>query len=224
MPTRDYYLILGVPPDEPPGGIREAYRELALRYHPDRAGERATPLFQDIVEAYRVLSDPERRSGYDAGLRHGGRAAAPLRVTLTPSPPRTVRVEPLYPEPISRVRDFLAFGPPVEELLDTLFETEWEGPPQPVEVELWLSPSQAAQGGIATFGVPVPFPCEDCQGSGRTVTGRCRACLGHGAVEEEQPHRLAVPPRVSDGASFDSPMRGLGLANRYLRVVVRVRG
>ncbi len=224
MPTRDYYLILGVRHDDPVEVIREAYKELALRYHPDRAGERSTPLFQDIVEAYRVLSDPERRASYDAGLRHAEGQARPARVTVTPSAPRAVRVEPLVPEPISPVRDFLAFGPSLDDLLGQLFEPRSRPEPRPVEVDLVLTPGQAAQGGVATFGVPVPVPCSGCRGAGTTWAGRCRACQGRGLVEEERPFRLAVPPRVPDGAVFESPLRGLGLHGLYLRVLVRVRG
>ena len=224
MPTRDYYLILGVRQDDPLEVIREAYKELALQYHPDRAGERSTPLFQDIVEAYRVLSDPERRASYDAGLRHAERGARPARITVTPSAPRAVRVEPLVPEPISQVRDFLAFGPSLDDLLEHLFEPLSRPEPRPVEVDLLLSPGQAAQGGIATFGVPVPVPCSACRGAGRTRAGRCLGCQGRGLVEEERPFRLAVPPRVPDGAIFESPLRGLGLHGLFLRVLVRVRG
>jgi DnaJ-class molecular chaperone len=38
METRSFYVVLGVPRTESPAGIRKAFRELALRYHPDRAG------------------------------------------------------------------------------------------------------------------------------------------------------------------------------------------
>ncbi|MBI5542669.1 MAG: DnaJ domain-containing protein [Deltaproteobacteria bacterium] len=220
MPTRDYYLILGVSRDEPSQGIRAAYRDLALRYHPDRAGEQATQLFQDIVEAYHVLADPERRASYDAGLRHAERTARPSRGTFTPPAPHLVRVEPLVPEPVSRLRDFLAFEPPFEQLLETLFE----GEPRPLEIDLVLTPGQAAQGGIATFAVPVPFPCEDCRGTGTVFAARCRSCAGYGLIEEDRPFRLAVPPRVPDRAVFEAPLRGLGVRNLYLRILVRVRG
>jgi molecular chaperone DnaJ len=75
MATKNYYTILGVLPTESARGIREAFRELAKRYHPDRVGPQGTRLFQDIVEAYQVLSDPERRQYYTQSLRHAeGRA------------------------------------------------------------------------------------------------------------------------------------------------------
>jgi hypothetical protein len=51
MLSRNFYVVLGVPANESSGGIRRAYRELALRYHPDRAGAQGTPSFQELTEA-----------------------------------------------------------------------------------------------------------------------------------------------------------------------------
>ncbi|MGA9525253.1 MAG: DnaJ domain-containing protein [Myxococcaceae bacterium] len=62
---KDYYAILGVSRSDPPEAIRRAYRELAFRLHPDRAGPEATCAFHDVAEAYEVLSDPARRADYD---------------------------------------------------------------------------------------------------------------------------------------------------------------
>ena len=66
---KDYYVVLGVPRNETPRGIREAYRQLAKRYHPERVGPEASTTFRDVVEAYEALSDQERRSRLDRGLR-----------------------------------------------------------------------------------------------------------------------------------------------------------
>jgi len=64
---RDYYAVLGVPATAGPREIREAYRRLARQYSPDVNvwDERARALFEEISEAYRVLSDPTARSLYD---------------------------------------------------------------------------------------------------------------------------------------------------------------
>jgi curved DNA-binding protein CbpA len=43
------------------GGLRDAFRDLVKHYHPDSVGANGTPFIQEIVEAYRVLSDPDRR-------------------------------------------------------------------------------------------------------------------------------------------------------------------
>ena len=63
MAKKDYYEILGVPPDASPEEIRKAYYRLAHKYHPDKGGD--PEKFKEINEAYRVLSDPEKRRQYD---------------------------------------------------------------------------------------------------------------------------------------------------------------
>src|SRR5689334_4671710 len=81
MDGRTYYMILGVPRSETPGGIRSAYHDLAKKLHPDVAGEQATRAFQELSEAYDVLSDPQRRRAYNDELRRAERGdVLPVRV------------------------------------------------------------------------------------------------------------------------------------------------
>jgi len=63
----DYYAVLGVPKNASASEIKDAYRKLALRYHPDHNPDDkdATRKFQEINEANEVLSDPEKRNAYD---------------------------------------------------------------------------------------------------------------------------------------------------------------
>src|SRR5207244_8164997 len=64
---RDYYAVLGVASTAVPREVRQAYRRLARQYSPDvNFWERdARALFEEISEAYRVLSDPTSRAMYD---------------------------------------------------------------------------------------------------------------------------------------------------------------
>ena len=65
----DYYAILGIPRSASVEDIRRAYREAALRLHPDKnPGEEAAELFLQVNKAYEVLSDGEQRSAYDQQL------------------------------------------------------------------------------------------------------------------------------------------------------------
>ena len=68
MRGKDYYKILGVSRDADEKAIKKAYRNLAMKYHPDRnpgKEKEANEKFKEINEAYAVLGDPEKRSQYD---------------------------------------------------------------------------------------------------------------------------------------------------------------
>jgi DnaJ-class molecular chaperone len=64
---RDYYAVLGITATAGPREVRQAYRRLARQYSPDVNfwDDRARGLFDEIAEAYRVLSDPAARDLYD---------------------------------------------------------------------------------------------------------------------------------------------------------------
>ncbi len=72
MEFKDYYTLMGVARDATDAQIKQAYRKLARKYHPDVSKEKdAEARFKDVGEAYEVLKDPEKRAAYDQlGQRH----------------------------------------------------------------------------------------------------------------------------------------------------------
>ncbi|MCK5055359.1 MAG: DnaJ domain-containing protein, partial [Candidatus Aminicenantes bacterium] len=79
MAKRDYYEILGVSGNATPEEIKKAYRQLALKYHPDRnqGNPEAEEKFKEASDAYSVLADAGKRQTYDRfghdGLKMSGR-------------------------------------------------------------------------------------------------------------------------------------------------------
>lgn len=66
MEYKDYYKILGVDPSADDKAIKQAYRRLARKYHPDVSKAKGSAeRFKEINEAYEALSDPEKRRRYD---------------------------------------------------------------------------------------------------------------------------------------------------------------
>jgi DnaJ-class molecular chaperone len=222
-------MVLGIRRDESPAGIRAAFRDLARRYHPDRAGPAGTRFFQDLVEAYAVLSNHERRASYDRGLVHAGVAEPEDLLSVTPAAARPRReAEPLVPDRVSLMRDFHVTRPSYDEVFER-FLRNFAGTtpprmrqPDALRLQIVLSRELATRGGPIELGVPVFYPCTRCHGTGSVGPFSCEDCDGVGLTQEEEPIRVRIPAGVPDGTVIELPLRGLGIHNIYLRLMVRV--
>src|SRR5689334_18649592 len=223
--ARDYYLVLGISRSETDGGIQAAFRVLAKRFHPDVAGSEASARFREVVEAYEVLSDPERRRRYDQEL-------APARVQPGTADLRRGalrRPEPLIPEPMSIVNDFEFLCPSRSDLLEHVRRNFFGGASkgerlEPLHVVVVVSPERALTGGLVTVGVPVYYRCAYCRGTGREMFLDCLHCNGTGELMVEEPVRVDVPPFVGRRAEFDLSLQKLGIRNLFLRLQLQVAG
>ena len=243
MPAKNYYVVLGVSRGESPAGIRTAYHELARRMHPDVAGPAGTTRFQEINEAYQVLSDPARRRAHDREF--GGPEVEvrrepprwPIASEPIGQPPRwPVASEPIgqpprwpiAPEPIS------LFGQPEQTRpsFDSFQErylrnfTGWNVPKaeraESLTLDVVLSPTEAFYGCTVPVGVPVFAACAECAGTGQAFPFRCTGCAGSGLIEELRTLHVRVPPRVQPGTVLELPLERFGIGNLYLRVQVSI--
>jgi len=182
---RDYYEILGVQRAASVDDIKKAYRNLALKYHPDRVSpdkkKEAEERFKEISEAYAVLSDSQKKSQYDQ-FGHAG-------------------IDSKYSsEDIFRNADFSSIfedmgfsGEMFEEILGS-FGMFGGGPQRrsrgstrgrDLEFEIEITFEEAAFGSKKTINIPRYEPCDACNGSGvkpGTKKIDCPACNGRGKV------------------------------------------
>lgn len=169
---RDYYEVLGVPRDADDRAIKDAFRQLAMKYHPDRSeAPDAEERFKEIAEAYAILSDPKKRAEYDA------RGFAGVAGFSTEDLFAGIDFGDIFGD-----MDFgFDFG---GGLFDRLFRRH-RGPARgaDLEVELRVSLERINEGGEETVRLVRPRTCPACGGSGaRAGTSRrqCEACGGSG--------------------------------------------
>jgi len=174
---RDYYEVLGVPKNATKQEIKQAYRKLALQYHPDRnKSPDAAEKFKEISEAYAVLSDDEKRRQYD----QFGHAGISGRYTW----------DDIYRdtdfESIFRDLGFGGFG----SIFDMFFggrARQRTGPQRGADLrsDVEITLEEAAAGIEKELEVPGFDVCDVCQGSGMKPganSEKCPRCHGAGEV------------------------------------------
>ncbi len=204
---RDYYAVLGVEANATAREIRGAYRRLARQYSPDINlwDHAARPLYEEITEAYRILSDSTARSLYD---RHGHQAFQRGRSEGAGQAGRVRGDDLHYP-------------------LDLAFADAARGLSLALEISR-LSPcptcgatgsrQDAASvtcdrcGGTGSLwregSPPTLDSCLACEGSGQRVVDPCPVCRGRGVSPALASVPVTIPPGVDTGAQLK--IRGQG--------------
>ena len=198
-PSDDPYGILGVERGASVAEIRRAFRQLALRLRPDRAGASSTEEFQRAARAYTLLSNPMARAAHDAAMRPAARAAsvaAPSRPGFTVIPRLAAPLRTLVERGVARER------------------------PDGV-VDLFVLPEEARAGGHAALGVPLRLPCPTCGGCATRDGVWCVRCQFEGHVMDDVTALLAIPAGVRDGVTFTVRLDDVG-ASAPLRICVRL--
>ncbi len=228
MIRRDYYEVLGVPRDATEEQIKKAYRQLALKYHPDRnpGDKEAEEAFKEASEAYEVLRDPEKRSLYDRygheGLRNTGFQGFSS-------------FDDIFSSFSTIFEDFFDFGPrrrrrrsgPIRgddlryDLVITFMEAA-KGGTKKVDLEKEEACEACNGMGYPPGSPPATCPtcggagqvrrtqgffsiattCNHCRGRGIVFQETCRACRGRGRVLKKKTLSLKIPPGVDDGSQL----------------------
>ena len=206
MPGKDYYKVLGVSRTATEKEIKQAYRRLARKYHPDvNLGDKsAEGKFKEINEAHGVLSDPEKRQKYDRfgdDWQHAEEFAKAGRGAQW-----DFRRGGTY-----TTSDFGDLGD-----LGSVFESVFggfgtgagtarrsavaKGVEHPIEVTL----EEAYQGTKRVLQVWGEEPCSVCGGRGKVREGvrtkPCTACGGYGRGMKPRRLEVKVPPGVRNGS------------------------
>lgn len=204
MTHKDYYRILGISPQESSRGIRHAFRSLAKRHHPDKAGPEGNAYLKDILEAYHTLSDPEKRRRYDDAL--GNRAPSGDQYRGTGSRTFSGRAgrSPAF-------RDFS------RDLFDEIFRR-----PSHIDLEAVLSSEEAARGVSEIVSVPVPTGSPARGGSGFGLFG-CPWGRTGSPAEAAVTVRITIPPAAHDGMILEFPIQDRSLSPLRLRLHIKVR-
>jgi DnaJ-class molecular chaperone len=201
----DHYALLGVPRSATRAELRRAYRLLALKLHPDRAGYAATTLFQRVAEAYRVLYDPASRAEYDRKLREAEVPAA-----------QTYPTDGHRGRPIRRDDLVARLSGPIDVVMGrSAARRATDG-----VIELLLNPTEGAAGGTAALEVPVEITCPTCAGVAAVHSVWCSRCEYAGQVTEVVAIAVQIPAAVPDRTTFVFPTDPAG---NFSPVRVRVR-
>ncbi len=222
---RDYYELLGVPRDADADQIKRSFRRLARELHPDVSdAPDAEHRFREVVEAYEVLSNTERRGLYDryghAGLRSGG---------YQPSTFNLGDLSDLFSvffgdDLVGRgARGGGGRGADIAARVEIDLAEAATGTKREVPFEVALPCGRCAGDG-AEPGTPITVcpacsgngrlrqisrsvfgefvrtqTCPTCAGSGRAVAQPCKECRGAGRVVEERKLDVDIPAGIHDG-------------------------
>lgn len=240
MAKRDYYEVLGVARNASPEEIKKAYRQLALKYHPDRNQDNpeAEEKFKQASEAYSVLADAEKRQTYDRyghdGLKMQGRGFSDSFFSESIFSDFEDILGGIFGFGSSRRggggRRRVRHGRDVGMEVSLTLEEAYNGVEKNLDIkrevncdlcdgtgsEPGKTPETCRQcGGSGSVRRSQGFfsiatTCPVCSGAGRMITHPCEKCKGRGRTIESKEMKVTFPPGVDTGNKLRIPGEGEG--------------
>ncbi|MBI2997798.1 MAG: molecular chaperone DnaJ [Deltaproteobacteria bacterium] len=225
MAQRDYYQILGVDRTASHEQIRNAYRKLARKYHPDinPGNKEAENKFKEISAAHDILSDPEKRKLYDefgeAGLAAGFDAEKARSYRRWQE--QSARAGGVHEFDMGDLGDL--FGD-----LGNLSRARRGTRPGPmrgadIEASMEIDFLDAVRGFQTSLTLQRPVPCETCDGAGTkpgSTPTTCPECRGTGSksvVQGPLQFRQTCPRCMGSGRLPGDPCTACGGTGQVLR-------
>ncbi len=215
MAKRDYYEVLGVSKTAGAEELKKAYRQAALKYHPDRNPDdpEAEEMFKECTEAYQVLCDPQKKAQYD---RFGHEA--PGGFGFSDSDFGSINIEDL-------------FGGLFSDLFGGGGARSRRRRGVDLRYDLRITLTEAYYGCEKEISIPKNVVCRNCNGSGSkpgTSPQECPACNGRGQVRFQQGffsiartcHRCGGSGKVITEPCSDC--RGRGMVEEEKTINVRI--
>jgi molecular chaperone DnaJ len=239
MPTKDYYEVLGVSREASGEEIKQAYRALARRHHPDVADDKskAEHRFKEINEAYEVLSDPRKRAQYDR-FGYVGNGATAGAADFGFGPAGFGDIFDMFFGNARGATQARRAGPErgsdLRYDIEITLEEAFAGTTREIAFDR-LGQCSACKGSGAKPGTMI-VPCDRCGGSGMVRTARqtplgqivtqspcprcggeghvvehpCESCGSRGRTETEMRLTVTVPAGVDDGSRIRVAGNGEG--------------
>jgi len=233
MAGNNYYDLLGIKKDASDKEIKQAYRRLARKYHPDvNPGDKsAEARFKEINAAYEILSDRDKRNKYD---KYGDKWQYADQFEQAAQQQSQYRQY----SPGGGSGSY-HFGGDIGGL-DSVFEELFGGARargsshrtqprrgQDLESPIEVTLEEAYSGTRRTISLQMEEPCPACKGSGMIQNLPCSECRGAGVVANIKRLEVKIPAGVATGsrvriAGKGQPSYSLGTSgDLYLRIAVK---
>lgn len=237
---KDYYESLGVPRGASEADIKKAFRKLAREYHPDVAKDKkvAEEKFKEINEAYEVLGDPAKRKKYDE-LGANWQSGAEFR-----PPPGWEQFTGGQGfrggQPGAEHFEFHFGGTGFSDFFEQMFgragggggfaqrggfaEQDFAERGRDIEGDIMVTLEEAMRGSLRSVSIRHNAPCQQCNGSGRSMGRLCNACAGSGQLPRTETFQVKIPAGVGEGQKLrlagrgEAGFSGGGAGDLFLRV------